>query len=217
MVSYGSCNKEVQTSTYIAIAKPVSKVLNPFFISIIALLVATYTGTNNLREFGTWTLIILFFTVIVPFAFIYVKSRKGSSPRKMPNISQFIKERRKEIWLLVIITGIPFISLLIILKAPLILVATLVSLIGSCLVIALVNKFFKASFHISSVTILVITAVVIWGQAALPLLIIIPLVGWARYLVKEHNLVQLAAGFVITLIIAGASLYGLGVPIPAWS
>jgi len=200
-------------SIYTAIAKPVSRVLNPFFISIMALLVATYAGTSNLREFGTWTLITLFFCVIVPFAYIYVRSSgKGGSKKRIPDFSPFLKERRKEIWALVIIAGVPFISLLIILKAPTILMVTLVSLIGSCLVIALVNRFFKASFHISSVTILVITAVVVWGQAALPALLIIPLVGWARFSVREHSLVQLAVGFAIALVIEGASLYGFSVP-----
>jgi len=195
------------------IAKPVSRVLNPFIISIMALLVATYAGTNNLREFWTWALIILFFCVMVPFAYIYARSsRKGSSNRKMPDFSSFLKERRKGIWVLVIITGAPFISLLIILKAPVMLMATLVALIGSCLVIALVNRFFKASFHISCVTILVITALVVWGKAALPALLIIPLVGWARFKVKEHSLAQLATGFTIALIIANTSLYGFSVP-----
>jgi hypothetical protein len=198
---------------YTAIAKPVSKVLNPFIISIIALLVATYAGVNNLREFGNWALIILFFCAIVPFAYIYVKSSKGGSPkRKTPDYSSFLKESRKEIWALVIIAGAPFIFLLIILKAPTILTATLVSLIGSCLVIALVNRFFKASFHISPVTILAITAVVIWGQAALPALLIIPLIGWARSSAREHSLSQLAMGFAIALIIEGASLLGFGIP-----
>jgi hypothetical protein len=200
-------------SVYTGIAKPVSSVLNPFSLSIMALLVATYAGTNNLREFGTWTLIILFFTVIVPFAFVCVRSsRKGSSNRKIPELLSFIRERRKEIWVLGSIAGVPFISLLIILKAPVILIATLVSLIRSCLAIAPVNRFFKASYHISSVTILTITAVVVWGQAALPALLVIPLVGWARFSVRKHSLIQLAVGFAIALIIGGASLRTFGIP-----
>jgi hypothetical protein len=200
-------------SIHTVIAKPVSRVLNPFFISIMALLVATYAGTNNLREFGIWTLIILFFTVIIPVAFVYARSsRKGSSIRKMPELLSFLRERRKEVWALVVITGVPFISLLIILKAPVMLMAILVALIGSCLVIALVNRFFKASFHISCVTILAITAVVVWGQAALPALLVIPLVGWARFSIREHSLIQLAAGFAIALIIGNASLHVFGVP-----
>jgi hypothetical protein len=199
-------------SIHTVIAKPVSKVLNPFFISVMALLVATYAGTNNLREFGIWTLIILFFCVIVPFIYIYVRSsRKRSSKRKIGHFSSFLKERRKEVCVLVIIDGVPFISLLIILKAPVMLLATLVALIGSCLVIALVNRFFRASFHISCVTILVITALVVWGKVALPALLIIPFIGWARFKVKEHSLAQLATGFTIALIIAGASLRGFGV------
>jgi hypothetical protein len=198
-------------SAPIVIAKPVSRVLNPFFINIMALLVATYAETNNLRDFGIWTLIILFFTVIVPFAYIYARSsRKVSSNRKMPELLSSLKERRKEIWALVIIAGVPFVSLLIILKAPTILIATLVALLGSCLAIALVNRFFKASYHISSITILAITAVVVWGQAALPALFIIPLVGWARYCLQQHSPGQLAAGFGLSLVVAAGTLYSFG-------
>lgn len=198
-------------STFTFAAKRISRVLNPFSLSVVALLLVTYSGTGNLKELGTWALILLFFLVILPLAYVYVRtSARGESDRRMPELLRFFRERRKEIWVMGIIAGVPCLILLIILGAPAILIAILVALLGSSLAIALINRLFRASYHLSTVTILAITGVSVWGHLALPALVIIPLVGWARFATGEHSPAQLAAGFGIAVIISGASLYGFG-------
>jgi hypothetical protein len=122
----------------------------------------------------------------------------------------FFREHRREISVIGIISALPCILLLTFLEAPSLLVATLVALLATSLGVALVNMFYRASYHLALVTILAIVAVLIWGQTFPFVLAAIPLVAWARYSLQQHSLTQLAAGFGLSVVIGPATLYSFG-------
>ena len=111
-----------------------------------------------------------------------------------------------------IVSALPCILLLIFLEAPSLLVATLVALLGTSLAVGLVNVFYRASYHLALVTTLVIVAVLIWGHTfpSISVLVAIPLVGWARYSLRQHSPSQLAAGFGLSVVVGTATLYSFG-------
>ena len=78
---------------------------------------------------------------------------------------------------------------------------------GTSLFTALINKYYKVSFHLAIVTTLIAVAILVWGRAVLPVLVVIPLVSWTGYALHQHSPYQLASGFGLALIITGASFY----------
>ena len=193
------------------IAKWISRVLNPFGASVATLLAITYVGANNLPAFSKWVSIILFFAVVLPLTYVYIKSpRVGSEIKKIQDPFSFFRIHRKEASVIAIACGLPGLLLLIFLNAPSLMVATLVALIGTSLGIGLINLRFKASYHLALITTLVILTVATWERTFPYVLAVIPLVGCSRYLLKQHSPSQLAAGFGLSVVVGFTTLHLFG-------
>ena len=72
---------------------------------------------------------------------------------------------------------------------------------------ALFNIFYRVSYHLAAVTILVIMSALTWGQIFLVLLAAIPLIGWAKYQNREHTITQLAMDIPLSVAVSVATLY----------
>jgi len=119
----------------------------------------------------------------------------------------FLKQHPRDILILGLLLGLPCLVILLLLKAPSLMLCTLGALLASSIVIAVFNIFYRVSYHLAAVTILVIMAALTWGQIFLVLLAVIPLIGWAKHQIHEHTLVQLATGIALSVAISGATLY----------
>jgi hypothetical protein len=198
-------------SRSVNVAKVICNVINPLFLPTVMLLLVAYAGSSDLRVFLGWALIILCFLVALPLIYVYLKSpRATSGAKRMQDPSAFFRKHPREICFVGIFCALPCTLLLIFFNAPSLLVATLVALLATSLVLALVNMFYRASYHLAAITTLVITAMLIWGQAVSPILAVILLVGWALYSLQQHSPGQLAAGFSLAVIISAASFYYFG-------
>jgi hypothetical protein len=193
------------------VAKVISAVVHPLFLPTLVLLLVAYAESGSLRAFLGRALIILFFLAVLPLIYIYLKSpRAASGAKRIQDPVAFFRKHPKEICLVGIICVLPCILILVFLDAPSPLVATLVALLATGLALALVNMFYRASYHLAATTTLVIAVVLIWGWAVLPVLAAIPLVGWALYSLRRHSPGQLATGFSLALIISIVSFYCFG-------
>jgi len=193
------------------VARVISAVMHPLFLPTVVLLLVTYAKSSSLREFLGRAIIILFFLAVLPLIYIYLKSpRAASGAKRIQDPVAFFRKHPREICFVGIICVLPCILLLVFLDAPSPLVATLVALLATSLALALVNMFYRASYHLAATTTLVIAVVLIWGWAILPVLAVIPIVGWALYSLRRHSPGQLATGFSLALIISTASFYCFG-------
>lgn len=193
------------------VAKVISTVMHPLFLPVVVLLLVAYAEPSSLRVFLGRALIVLFFLIVLPLIYVYLKSpRAASGVKRMQGPAAFFRKHPGEICVLGFVCALPCTLLLIFIDAPSPLVATLVALLATSLALALVNMFYRASYHLASVTALVFAVIIIWGQAVLPVLAAIPLVGWALYLLRRHSPAQLATGFGLALIISTASFYCFG-------
>lgn len=68
----------------------------------------------------------------------------------------------------------------------------------------LVTLWWKISFHASYVTLFSVIFIYVYGIAALPVLVLVPAVAWARVVMNRHTVAQVAAG---TLVTGGLSAY----------
>lgn len=189
-------------------ARWISNVMNPYPITLALLLTVAYTSSINLRNFGIWAFVIFLSFIVLPLSYILIKnftSKSGNMRLQEP--TAFFRKHRSEIWILGVVSMGIIVPSLLFLSASSNLSATFAALLGTSLAIAVVNRYYKASFHLAVITSVVIIVTLIWGYKALPIIAIIPLVGWARYSLKQHTLYQLAAGFGLAIIISVPILY----------
>ena len=144
---------------------------------------------------------------------IYVFFRmhtKGIHSKSIFVLITYLKQHPFDILILSFLLGIPCLLLLILLKAPAILLATVVALLAGSIVTATFNIFYRVSYHLTALTIMVIMTAHTWGAIYLLLALIIPLVAWAKFRIHEHTIPQLVEGMAIATIVCLAVLLYFG-------
>jgi hypothetical protein len=190
------------------LAQAISKFTNPCILSVITLLLIAYTESRNMRELIGWVAIILLFFVLIPAVYVYVRtSRRGNRIKAVVELTIFLKQHPRDILILALLLGLPCLAILSFLEAAEVLIYTLVALIASSIVAALFNLFYRVSFHLTAITILIVMAAQVWGQAFLILLAAIPLIAWAKYHLHEHTIPQLVMGIAVSGIVSFATLF----------
>ncbi len=192
-------------------ARMISRVTNPCILSVIVLLLIAYTESSNMRVVASWVTIMLLFLVLLPLVYVYIRTSRGRNGTKLvSDPTNFLKQHPGDIVILSLLLGLPCVVILVFLEAPSLLLCTLVALLACSIVIALFNMFYRVSYHLAAVTIIVIMAALTWGQILLVLLATIPIIGWAKYHTREHTLTQLAMGVALSVALSGATLYLFG-------
>ncbi len=123
----------------------------------------------------------------------------------------FHRQRRASFVLM--ITSYPIGALVLhLIKAPRIFRAMAVIYTLVTIGLIIINQFvhYKASGHAAGVAGPVISMVYLYGWVAAPLLILLPLVTWARVSAKGHNVWQTVVGASLSLIITISVLHGYG-------
>jgi len=196
------------------IAKVISKVTNPFGLSVLLFLLVAWAESDSLPALLIWIVIILLFFVVLPLAYVHIRTSatggKNIRSIRIEDPVTFFRQRQRDICIVGVSSVVPCIILLIFLKAPSILITSFVLIFAISLGVALVHKLYKASHHLAVVTGLVIVVALTWEHTLFPVLAAIPMVGWARYSLRQHSLGQLAAGFGLAVVIGVPILYSLG-------
>jgi membrane-associated phospholipid phosphatase len=78
--------------------------------------------------------------------------------------------------------------------APQSVVAMVLAVVAGVVVLAGVSPFWKISGHAAAISSSAVIAVLMLGAQWLPLLLLIPAVGWSRVVLRAHTLAQVVAG-----------------------
>lgn len=144
------------------LAKVISRIMNPFSLSVVVLLLAAYGESSNLWALISWVLVILSFFVVLPLAYVYMRtSAAGSRAKRTGDLLTFFRQHPRDICVIGVVSTLASLLLLVFLKAPSLLVAVLVALLATSLGVALVNMFYRASYHLVAVTNLVIVVALV--------------------------------------------------------
>ena len=193
------------------IARAISRVTNPCFLSVVVLILMAYIGSVELWPTVSYIALILLGLVLLPIAYVLIRmARRGIRAERLGDPVDFLKEHPQDVGTLGVILGLPSVLVLLSLDAPKFLVATLTSLLICSLIIALVRGFYRVSYHLAGVTCLIIMVAQIWGQVFLATAAVIPAIVWARYLLREHSLSQMLAGSVLAVVVCIVTLHGYG-------
>lgn len=99
--------------------------------------------------------------------------------------------------------------------APQSVVAMVLAVVAGVVVLAAVSPFWKISGHAAAMSSSAVIAVLILGPAWLPLLLLVPAVGWSRVVLRAHSRAQVIAGSVFGGVVMGGiwwALHGWMVP-----
>ena len=195
----------------ITIARLISRVTNPCFLSVVVLVLMACIGFEGLWTTISHVAIISLCLVLLPIAYVLVRmARKGARAERPGDLVDYLKEHPEDVGALGMILGLPSVVALLLLDASTSLVATLTSLLACSLVIALFRNYYRISYHLAGVTCLIIMISQTWGQVYLATAVIIPAIIWARYILREHSLIQMLAGSALAVVVCIVALYGYG-------
>ena len=182
-----------------AVARVVSEVFQPPFTVGAMLLVSPAAGRGWP---GTWWYgaVAALFTCVLPFVILLVLVRTGRVG------DHHVSERSERAPVLVmslacIAAGL---ALLTALGAPAPVLTMTLALIAGVAILALVSLRWKISGHATSASAAAVSVLVLLGLQWWPILVLVPLVGWARVTLGAHTIGPVLAGMAVgPLVIAG--------------
>ncbi|MGA9697183.1 MAG: hypothetical protein WBQ62_12315 [Dehalococcoidales bacterium] len=192
-------------------ARWIADLTNPSVLSVLLLLLIAFLKSHRPQDAAVWMGVIFALYILIPVGYVYFRMRASGIPSKSIFVLiTFLKKHPRDILILSVVLGIPCLVLLILLKAPGILLAPVAALLVGSIVTALFNTFYRVSYHLTALTILAIMTVHTWGAIYLLLVIILPLVFWAKLRIREHTVPQLVEGMAVAAAVCLAVLLYYG-------
>jgi hypothetical protein len=192
-------------------ARLIADLTNPSVLGVLLLLLIAFLKSHKPTEAAVWMGVIFALYILIPAVYVYLRMQaNGIRSKSILVLITFLKKHPKDILILSVVLGIPCLVFLILLKAPPILLAPVAALLIGSIVTALFNTFYRVSYHLTALTILVIMTVHAWGVAYLLLALIIPLVFWAKLRIREHTVPQLVEGMAVATVVCLAVLLYFG-------
>lgn len=180
------------------IATWVSHVVSPHIVGVV--LTASVALTFDPQPLATlgWLLLLLPLIVLPPLSYLIWLVRRGRL------VDIYMPDRESRLvpltvllfWLLVCL------SLMRTWQAPLIVEVFVLATIVLIGILGLITLFWKISFHGATITAATTATLVVAGPSAWPVMLLIPLVGWARVRLKRHTPRQVIYGSLVGAVIA---------------
>ena len=188
-MSYSKIESEPQKQGWsFTLANWVSNVLNPPLISVLGIfLMAAFLGTPDAWR---WAILFVILVVIVPTLYVYWLLKRGKIETfHIPN-----RQNRKGVYLVIILSNVVGVVVMLVLGAPFLLLAFGVMGVMQSTLLFLINMYWKISGHTTAISGLSVFIVAALGWSMYPVLMIVPLVAWARIRTHSHSFWQTVAG-----------------------
>ncbi len=193
-------------------ARIISFLTNPPALSVLLLFVISFTESGTMLTLAGWWVEVLIFLVLLPIVYIYIRIVIGKISLKLPTgIIAFLKQHPVDILVMGVIFGLPCLVILVLFKAPPLMYSTLAALLITSLIIASFYKFYRVSYHLAALTILVVMAAITWGNAFAWLAVLIPAAGWAKYRLQAHSPAQMVIAIVLSAVVTTITLLVIGI------
>jgi membrane-associated phospholipid phosphatase len=188
------------------LARLTTDILNPFLTGFIVIVLLAFKGTDSIAAAAKWASISTALSVLPVLAVVACLVRR----KKLDGFYANPRPQRTGIYLLASAFGALGYSLLWYLEAPELLVATFAAGLASIVIFAGINLVWKISLHMAFLAGAVVILLIVYGVAAVGTLILLPFVAWSRMVLKQHSLLQTAAGALIAAAIVLGVFWGYG-------
>lgn len=188
-----------------AIARWISHVISPHIVGIVLTSVITVRFSDKPAEIIWWLAVIVPLIVFPPLVYLLWLVYNGT----MADIYMPDRETRLRplcvmlVWLLVCLALIRYWA------APPIVEVFVLSAVVLVGILSLVTLFWKISFHGATITAAATATVMVAGSSAWPVMLLIPLVGWARIRLERHTPRQVIFGSLVGALIALILAHGV--------
>ena len=193
--------KDIGSNNRIAVI--ITEVLSPPLVGLAVLGIICSVTTSSWREFLMWWTVTAGAISVAPLAFVLWGVRNGRFS------DHHITQREQRTWpfLFGLTSVCAAIAAMMMFNAPReILAVAVTSMVGGLVLFAL-TRITKPSMHTATVAGSTVMLVIHFGPYTLPILILIPLVGWGRMKVRAHTLHHVVLGGA-TGALAAAILFG---------
>jgi hypothetical protein len=188
----------------VTLAKIISYVLNPLTVTVLAPFVLVYRTTYDINLAFAWTMYTVVFILFLGL-FVYAGVRK----KVFTDLDVSKREQRPLLFFVSLLFCASYLVSVILLRAPFILAIFAMSVIVGISFAYVINTKIKASMHVAVITAFTIPVAASFRNSYFLLLLLIPLVGWARLKTKRHTLPEVLMGGAVGGILS-LSIY-LGV------
>lgn len=180
-------------------ARWITEAFQPPVVVSVQLLVSPLTqpGFPGTMAYGA---LAALFVCVVPLMLLLVLVRLGKVT------DHHVSDRKQRAPVLLMALGSIVAGLLVLAAAgaPESVIAMVLAVVGGVVVLAGVSPFWKISGHAAAISSSAVIAVLMLGPAWLPLLLLIPAVGWSRVVLRAHTRAQVVAGALFGgLVMAG--------------
>lgn len=187
-----------------AIARWISHVISPHIVGVVLTSMMALHFSPDPLSVLLWLAGLMPLLVLPPLGYLLWRVRQGT----LEDIYMPHRETRLRpltlmmIWLLTCLSliryweGPPIVELFV-------LAATI--MIG---VLSLVTLFWKISFHGATITAAATATMLMAGSSAWPVMLLVPLVGWARVRLERHTARQVIFGSLVGALIALVLVHG---------
>ncbi len=189
------------------IANLVSNILNPFTVSLVAILFFSFESTPSIGDAIKWASILAAVSILP----VFLSVSYFAHHEKIDGIFTGFRRQRTKIYLLAgtcaLIGGV----IITYFRAPLLLVSVFVSGLSAIAIFTGINLWWKISVHTAFVSALVTVLVILYGYMAAVAVVLILIVAWARVELAHHSLAQVATGALLAafIVVVVFHFYGL--------
>ena len=177
-------------------AELVSYIFHPLLIVIPTLVIAMVSLGSTLGQAIFWTVLSVAIVNLPMALLLFWGVRSG----KYSDASVSIREQRTSIYAVGGTCLVILLAVLVIGKAPVVIVACLISAVIATALGYWINRYTKLSLH--SAAMAGCTAVLLWTAPLIGVIMAVfaPLVGWARIRLKHHTPVQILIGWMVSMV-----------------
>lgn len=181
-----------------AIARWISHIMSPHIVGIVLVSAMAFQFSDDPRSIVLWLALVIPLLVVPPLIYLLWLVHRGTiEDIYMPNRKTRLRPLAVlMVWLLGCLGLIRYWEAPPVVES-FVLAATI--LVG---ILSLVTLFWKISFHGAAISAAATTTVMVAGSYAWPVVLLVPLVGWARIRLKRHTLRQVIYGSLVGVLIA---------------
>ena len=176
------------------LAVTISRVLSPPVVTIAGIcMVASHLAAPDTTSALTWALGECILVVLLPALFVVWLVARG----KVADLDLRIRQQRMQPYLVTLICSLLAVAWTWLIGALPLFKLFALGAVVQIAILSIVTARWKISLHTAAIASLVVTALRFSGLGALPLLLCIPVVAWARLLLRRHDLAQTVAGALV--------------------
>jgi membrane-associated phospholipid phosphatase len=174
----------------------VSTVCNPFVVPLVLFVLLCAGTSQSVAQFWIRLSVCAAFTSIGPMLYLFWLY----ATERVSDLDMSDREERRKVFAIFIIFYVAATLSLGMMHAPAIITASMAAYTVAGVVVLAITRYWKISTHAMGITAPLVALMHLYGEAPLPFLILIPLVGWSRIYLRAHSVMQVLAGIALGAI-----------------